>query len=116
MKVAGTGGVQSMKRRAFSLGLACWQPHVLTLKESFFAGLFMLQAFVALVRREQEEAEQARKKEEEEKKKQREDQQRKKRMLEAAFEGDVEEMKAILKEVKMSLWLLFPVLHQVASN
>ncbi|XP_060538151.1 IQ motif and ankyrin repeat domain-containing protein 1 isoform X3 [Pantherophis guttatus] len=57
------------------------------------------EAFVALVRREQEEAEQARKKEEEEKKKQREEQQRKKRMLEAAFEGDVEEMKAILKEV-----------------
>ncbi|XP_034275966.1 IQ motif and ankyrin repeat domain-containing protein 1 isoform X5 [Pantherophis guttatus] len=56
------------------------------------------EAFVALVRREQEEAEQARKKEEEEKKKQREEQQRKKRMLEAAFEGDVEEMKAILKE------------------
>ncbi|XP_058034374.1 IQ motif and ankyrin repeat domain-containing protein 1 [Ahaetulla prasina] len=57
------------------------------------------EAFVALVRREQEEAERARKKEEEEKKKQREEQQRRKRMLEAAFEGDVEEMKAILKEV-----------------
>ncbi|XP_060099008.1 IQ motif and ankyrin repeat domain-containing protein 1 [Heteronotia binoei] len=57
------------------------------------------EAFVALVRREQEEAERERKKEEEEKKKQREEQQRKKRMLEAAFDGDVEEMKAILKEV-----------------
>ncbi|XP_029140208.1 putative IQ motif and ankyrin repeat domain-containing protein LOC642574 homolog [Protobothrops mucrosquamatus] len=57
------------------------------------------EAFVALVKREQEEAERARKKEEEEKKQQREEQQRRKRMLEAAFEGDVEEMKAVLKEV-----------------
>ncbi|XP_032078257.1 putative IQ motif and ankyrin repeat domain-containing protein LOC642574 homolog [Thamnophis elegans] len=57
------------------------------------------EAFVALVRREQEEAERERKKEEEERRKQREEQQRRKRMLEAAFEGDVEEMKAILKEV-----------------
>ncbi|XP_025030986.1 putative IQ motif and ankyrin repeat domain-containing protein homolog, partial [Python bivittatus] len=57
------------------------------------------EAFVALVKREQEEAERERKKEEEEKRKQREEQQRRKRMLEAAFEGDVEEMKAVLKEV-----------------
>ncbi|XP_039220581.1 IQ motif and ankyrin repeat domain-containing protein 1 isoform X5 [Crotalus tigris] len=57
------------------------------------------EAFVALVKREQAEAERARKKEEEEKKQQREEQQRRKRMLEAAFEGDVEEMKAVLKEV-----------------
>ncbi|KAH0617291.1 hypothetical protein JD844_015327 [Phrynosoma platyrhinos] len=58
------------------------------------------EAFVALVRREQAEAEQERKKEEEEKRRQREEQQRRKRMLEAAFEGDVEEMAAILKEVR----------------
>ncbi|XP_048338628.1 IQ motif and ankyrin repeat domain-containing protein 1 [Sphaerodactylus townsendi] len=57
------------------------------------------EAFVALVKREQEEAERERKKEEEEKKKLREEQQRKKRMLEAAFDGDVEEMKAVLQEV-----------------
>ncbi|XP_015272452.1 PREDICTED: putative IQ motif and ankyrin repeat domain-containing protein [Gekko japonicus] len=57
------------------------------------------EAFVALVKREQEEAERERKKEEEAKKKQREEQQRKKRMLEAAFEGDVEEMQAVLREV-----------------
>ncbi|XP_070604600.1 IQ motif and ankyrin repeat domain-containing protein 1 isoform X2 [Erythrolamprus reginae] len=57
------------------------------------------EAFVALVRREQEEAERARRKEEEEKRRQREEQQRRRRMLEAAFEGDVEEMKAVLKEV-----------------
>ncbi|XP_034958576.1 IQ motif and ankyrin repeat domain-containing protein 1 isoform X3 [Zootoca vivipara] len=57
------------------------------------------EAFAALVKREREEAERERKKEEEEKKKQREEQQRRKRMLEAAFDGDVEEMKAVLKEV-----------------
>uniref|UniRef100_A0ABM5GDB1 IQ motif and ankyrin repeat domain-containing protein 1 isoform X5 n=1 Tax=Pogona vitticeps TaxID=103695 RepID=A0ABM5GDB1_9SAUR len=57
------------------------------------------EAFVALVKREQEEAERERKREEEEKRKQREEQYRRKRMLEAAFDGDVEEMKAILKEV-----------------
>ncbi|XP_054841200.1 IQ motif and ankyrin repeat domain-containing protein 1 [Eublepharis macularius] len=58
------------------------------------------EAFVALVRREQEEAERERKKEEEAKQKQREEQQRKRRMLEAAFDGDVEEMKAVLQEVE----------------
>ncbi|XP_075776019.1 IQ motif and ankyrin repeat domain-containing protein 1 isoform X10 [Pelodiscus sinensis] len=57
------------------------------------------EAFIAMVKREQEEAERERQKEEEERKKQREIQQRKKRMLEAAFDGDVEEMKAVLKEV-----------------
>ncbi|XP_042319603.1 IQ motif and ankyrin repeat domain-containing protein 1 isoform X2 [Sceloporus undulatus] len=57
------------------------------------------EAFVALVKHEQAEAEQERKKEEEEKRRQREEQQRRKRMLEAAFEGDVEEMVAVLKEV-----------------
>ncbi|XP_066479131.1 IQ motif and ankyrin repeat domain-containing protein 1 [Tiliqua scincoides] len=57
------------------------------------------EAFVALVRREQQEAERERQKEEEEKKRRREEQQRRKRMLEAAFEGDVEEMMAVLKEV-----------------
>uniref|UniRef100_A0A8C4XXL8 IQ motif and ankyrin repeat containing 1 n=1 Tax=Gopherus evgoodei TaxID=1825980 RepID=A0A8C4XXL8_9SAUR len=59
----------------------------------------LLQAFTAMVKKEQEEAERERQKEEEKKKQQREIQQRKKRMLEAAFDGDVEEMKAVLKEV-----------------
>uniref|UniRef100_A0A674K1B4 IQ motif and ankyrin repeat containing 1 n=1 Tax=Terrapene triunguis TaxID=2587831 RepID=A0A674K1B4_9SAUR len=59
----------------------------------------LLQAFIAMVKKEQEEAERERQKEEEKKKQQREIQQRKKRMLEAAFDGDVEEMKAVLKEV-----------------
>lgn len=52
-----------------------------------------------MVKKEQVAAERERQKEEEERKKQREEQQRKKRMLEAAFEGDVDEMKAVLKEV-----------------
>ncbi|XP_077666457.1 IQ motif and ankyrin repeat domain-containing protein 1 [Eretmochelys imbricata] len=57
------------------------------------------EAFIAMVKKEQEEAERERQKEEEKRKKQQEIQQRKKRMLEAAFDGDVEEMKAVLKEV-----------------
>ncbi|XP_019409319.1 PREDICTED: putative IQ motif and ankyrin repeat domain-containing protein LOC642574 homolog isoform X1 [Crocodylus porosus] len=57
------------------------------------------EAFIAMVKKEQVAAEWERQKEEEERKKQREEQQRKKRMLEAAFEGDVDEMKAVLKEV-----------------
>ncbi|XP_050795316.1 IQ motif and ankyrin repeat domain-containing protein 1 isoform X2 [Gopherus flavomarginatus] len=59
------------------------------------------EAFTAMVKKEQEEAERERQKEEEKKKQQREIQQRKKRMLEAAFDGDVEEMKAVLKEVNL---------------
>ncbi|XP_006032543.1 putative IQ motif and ankyrin repeat domain-containing protein LOC642574 homolog [Alligator sinensis] len=57
------------------------------------------EAFIEMVKKEQVAAERERQKEEEERKKQREEQQRKKRMLEAAFEGDVDEMKAVLKEV-----------------
>nr|XP_014348759.1 PREDICTED: putative IQ motif and ankyrin repeat domain-containing protein LOC642574 homolog [Latimeria chalumnae] len=57
------------------------------------------EAFVAMVRREQEEAERQRQKEEEERRKRREEQQRKKRILEAAFEGDMGEIQAIMKEV-----------------
>lgn len=49
---------------------------------------------------EQEKAEQQRLKEEEERKRKREEKQRMKRMLEAAFDGDVEEMKLVLKEVR----------------
>ncbi|XP_043923407.1 IQ motif and ankyrin repeat domain-containing protein 1 [Protopterus annectens] len=57
------------------------------------------EAFVAMVRKEQEEAERQRLKEEEERKKKREEQLRKKRILEAAFEGDVADILAVLKEV-----------------
>ncbi|XP_060605886.1 IQ motif and ankyrin repeat domain-containing protein 1-like [Ruditapes philippinarum] len=57
------------------------------------------EAFVKLVQMEQEKAEKQRQKEEEERKRKREEKQRMKRMLEAAFDGDVEEMTLVLKEV-----------------
>ncbi|XP_032896374.1 IQ motif and ankyrin repeat domain-containing protein 1 [Amblyraja radiata] len=57
------------------------------------------EAYVALVKREQEAAAREREKEEQERRRKQEQQQRRVRMLEAAFEGDVEEMQSILKEV-----------------
>lgn len=57
------------------------------------------QAFVHLVKLQQEEAERLRQKEEEERKRKIEENKRRKRMLDAAFEGDTDEMKQILKEV-----------------
>uniref|UniRef100_A0A8C8HXV5 IQ motif and ankyrin repeat domain-containing protein LOC642574 homolog n=1 Tax=Oncorhynchus tshawytscha TaxID=74940 RepID=A0A8C8HXV5_ONCTS len=57
------------------------------------------EAFVALVRREQEEAEWKRKKDEDERKGKKEEQLLRTRLLEAAFDGDAEEVLAILKEV-----------------
>ncbi|XP_071010494.1 IQ motif and ankyrin repeat domain-containing protein 1-like isoform X3 [Oncorhynchus clarkii lewisi] len=57
------------------------------------------EAFVALVRREQEEAEWKRKKEEDERKGKKEEQLLRTRLLEAAFDGEAEEVLAILKEV-----------------
>ncbi|KAL2082884.1 hypothetical protein ACEWY4_020657 [Coilia grayii] len=57
------------------------------------------EAFVALVRREQEEAERERVREEEERRKRREEQRLRTRLLEAAFDGQQEEILAVLKEV-----------------
>ncbi|XP_048125326.1 IQ motif and ankyrin repeat domain-containing protein 1-like isoform X2 [Alosa alosa] len=57
------------------------------------------EAFVALVRREQEEAERERMKEEEERRKKKEEQRLRKRLLEAAFDGEEEEILAVLREV-----------------
>uniref|UniRef100_UPI00398F4F53 IQ motif and ankyrin repeat domain-containing protein 1-like isoform X1 n=1 Tax=Pristiophorus japonicus TaxID=55135 RepID=UPI00398F4F53 len=70
-------------------------------KEDFEELMELLQreAFVALVKREQEAAAREREKEEKERKRRLEEQRRRTRMLEAAFEGDVDEMQAILKEV-----------------
>ncbi|XP_059496896.1 IQ motif and ankyrin repeat domain-containing protein 1-like isoform X3 [Stegostoma tigrinum] len=56
------------------------------------------EAFVALVKREQEAAAREREKEEKERKLRQEEQKRRTRMLEAAFDGDVDEMKALLNE------------------
>ncbi|XP_072364012.1 IQ motif and ankyrin repeat domain-containing protein 1-like isoform X3 [Scyliorhinus torazame] len=57
------------------------------------------EAFVALVKREQELAAKEREKEEKERKQRQEEQKRRNRMLESAFDGDVDEMKVLLKEV-----------------
>ena len=54
-----------------------------------------------LVQMEQEQAEKQRQKEEEERRRKREEQKRKKRMLEAAFDGDLDEIKQVLKEVRV---------------
>ncbi|CAB1343386.1 unnamed protein product [Coregonus sp. 'balchen'] len=61
--------------------------------------LIGLQAFVALVRREQEEDERKRKKDEDERKRKKEEKLLRTRLLEAAFDGEAEEVLAILKEV-----------------
>ncbi|ELT90081.1 hypothetical protein CAPTEDRAFT_55409, partial [Capitella teleta] len=58
------------------------------------------EAFVKLVKMEQEQAEKERQKEEAERKLQRELVKRRKRMLEAAFDGDNDEILIILQEVK----------------
>ena len=62
--------------------------------------LVFLQAYAQVVKMEQEKYEKERQKEENERKRQRENAKRRKRMLEAAFDGDMDEIKAVLKEVK----------------
>ena len=57
------------------------------------------QAFAKLVKMEQEQAEKERQKEEEERKRKREMAKRRKRMLEAAFDGDNDEINTVIKEV-----------------
>lgn len=58
------------------------------------------EAVLKVIKMEQEQAEKERKKEEAERRRRKEDNMRKKRMLEAAFDGDIDEMTTILKEVK----------------
>ena len=53
-----------------------------------------------LVKMEQEQVEKQRQKEEEERRRKKEEAKRKRRMLEAAFDGDVDEMETVLREVK----------------
>lgn len=53
-----------------------------------------------MVQMEREEAEKERKKEEEERRKRKEEAKRKTRILEAAFDGDNDEILAVLDEVK----------------
>ena len=59
-----------------------------------------LQAWLKLVQMEREEAEKERKKEEEERRKRKEEAKRRSRILEAAFDGDNDEILAVLDEVK----------------
>ena len=59
-----------------------------------------LQAYVQLARLERERAEREREKDEAERRKKREQMQRIKRMLEAAFDGDTQEINTVLKEVR----------------
>ncbi len=63
----------------------------------------LLQAFVQLVKMEQEEAERQYQKEQEERRRKAQEAKRKKRFLEAAFDGDNDELVAILKEVNISV-------------
>ncbi len=62
----------------------------------------LLQAYLQMVRLEQERAEAAYQREEEERRKKREQAKRIKRMLEAAFDGDTMEIKALLSEVSLT--------------
>ncbi|XP_049710546.1 IQ motif and ankyrin repeat domain-containing protein 1-like [Elephas maximus indicus] len=58
------------------------------------------EAFLAMVRREQEAARRRREEEEAAQRRRREDMQRRHRLLEAAFDGNVGEIRAVLKEVE----------------
>ena len=61
-----------------------------------------------MVKMEQEEAERRQQKEDEERRRKKEEQKRIKRMLEAAFDGDIDQMKEVLKEVCVfSLYFFF---------
>ena len=55
--------------------------------------------------KEQKEAEEMRQREAEERRKRREEVNRQKRMLEAAFDGEIEEMEKLLKEVCGNIYL-----------
>ena len=66
----------------------------------------LLQAFLHMVLMEREQAERERVKEEEERRRRREEQQRRKRMLEAAFDGDTNEINTVLKEVRPLSYML----------
>ncbi|XP_077800606.1 IQ motif and ankyrin repeat domain-containing protein 1 isoform X14 [Macaca mulatta] len=61
------------------------------------------EAYLALVRREQEAARRQREQEEAAQRERREELQRRRRLLDAAFDGDVGEIRAVLKEVEQLL-------------
>ena len=63
------------------------------------ANTLLLQAFLQMVKMERMRAEAEMKREEEQRRKKREHEKRVKRVLEAAFDGDNDEIKSVLKEV-----------------
>lgn len=67
------------------------------------------QACIAIAKQRQKEAEEEARKEAEERKRRAEEKKRIKRMLEAAFDGDVDEMKTILQEVHGDLFILIHI-------
>ena len=73
------------------------------------------QAYVHLARLERQRAEQEREREEAARKRKREEMKRIKRILEAAFDGDTQEIKAVLKEVgeEVTVECSFPYLVSV---
>ena len=59
------------------------------------------QAYVQLAKMEREQAEREQQAKDEERRRKMEEKKRKKRMLEAAFDGDLNEIKNVLKEVSV---------------
>ena len=70
------------------------------------ASTLSLQAFLQMVKMERMRAEAEMKREEEERRKKREHDKRIKRVLEAAFDGDNDEIRNVLKEVPSLIYLL----------
>jgi hypothetical protein len=65
--------------------------------------LLSLKAWLKIVQMEREQAELERKKEEEERRKRKEEAKRQSRILEAAFDGDNDEILAVLEEVSLPI-------------
>ena len=63
------------------------------------AWVMLSQAYVQLAKMEREQAEREQQAKDEERRRKMEEKKRKKRMLEAAFDGDLNEIKNVLKEV-----------------
>ena len=66
---------------------------------AYYVSPVLVQAWLKLVQIEREEAEKERKKDEEERRKRKEETKRRTRILEAAFDGDNDEILAVLDEV-----------------
>lgn len=76
---------------------------------------FPVQAYVQMVRLEQQRCEAERQKQEEERKKQKEQARRVSRMLEAAFEGDSNEIKSLMEEVCTNITIVYTCIVHTAN-